>query len=109
MTDFFVPRPEGVSGGDEKAYAAIREAVGAEQGRPPRQRRIHKLYTRRSAVDCESEVGKPDPVSGDLVLAILDLGHGRPYVICCGAPGAEAAPTSLLVDHRVYEITEFAS
>jgi hypothetical protein len=107
MTTFFIPELglDGASG--EGAYAGIRRAAHARTGYEPRADRIFKLWYRRDGVDCESEVGKPDPLSGQTVLAILDLGRHRPYVIDCGSPGGTRA--QVIVEKPVYAVTEFTT
>ena len=67
--------------------------------------RISKLWWRRGGVDCEAEVGKPDPVSGQPVLAILDRGRHGPYVVECGPPGGPV--TQFVVEKPVYAATAF--
>jgi hypothetical protein len=107
MTAFFIPELglEGASA--EHAYAGIRRAAQAHTGYEPQARRIFKLWCRRDGVDCEAEVGKPDPVTGQMVLAILDLGRHGPYLIDFGSP--TGARTQLMVPKPVYEVTEFTT
>ena len=54
-------------------------------GHAPQAERIFKLWYRRDGVDCEAEVGKPDPICGHQVLAILDLGRHDPYLVDCAS------------------------
>jgi hypothetical protein len=105
VTVFFVPDLDSPEASAEEAYAGICEATQAENGHPPRDRRIFKLSFRREGVDVEAEVGRPDPVRGETVLAILDLGRQLPYVIRCGRPGAPAS--QIVVAGNVYAVTEF--
>jgi hypothetical protein len=107
MTAFFVPELDLPEGDPEEAYAAICQAILAETGHSPRDRRIFKLSFRRGGTDIEAEVGKPDPIDGETVLAILDLGRLSPYVISCGRPGGPA--TQIVVGRPVYDVTEFTS
>jgi hypothetical protein len=51
-------------------------------------------------------VGRPDPVGGRTVLAILDLGRESPYLIHCSAGGGPGH--QVLVRKPVYSITEFS-
>jgi hypothetical protein len=106
MTAFFIPELglDGVSA--EDAYTAIRRAARARTGHVPQGTRIFKLWCRRGGVDCVAEVGKPDPVGGQTVLAILDLGRHSPYLIeCCSSSGPRAQH---IVEKPVYAVTEFA-
>ncbi|MGH2762829.1 MAG: hypothetical protein ACRDL4_02055 [Thermoleophilaceae bacterium] len=106
MTAFFVPdSAPGVEA--EGAYARIREAAAADTGRPPRPVRIFRLSFRHEGADLDAEVGRPDPVGGRTVLAILDLGRESPYLIHCGSIGGSAQ--QVLVRKPVYSMTEFST
>jgi hypothetical protein len=105
VTAFFVPesRP-GIEA--EGAYARILESVAADAGHLPRSVRIFKLSFRHGGEDLHAEVGRPDPVGGRTVLAILDLGRESPYLIHCGS--VEGSAQRVLVRKPVYEVTEFS-
>lgn len=107
MTTFFIPELDPLEASAEDVYAGIRQAAHAETGHPPQERRIFELWFRRDGVDVEAEVGKPDPIGGQTVLAILDLGRQWPYLVCCGRPGG--ATTQIIVPKPVYAVTEFTS
>ena len=80
MTTFFIPELDPLEASAEDVYAGIRQAAHEETGHPPQERRIFELWFRRDGVDVEAEVGKPDPIGGQTVLAILDLGDaGRTW------------------------------
>ena len=107
MTTFFIP-DLGLDGASaEDAYADIRRTAHARTGYEPRADRIFKLWCRYGGLDCEAEVGKPDPVSGQTVLAILDLGRHAPYLIYCGSPGGPRS--QIIVQKPVYAVTEFTA
>ena len=106
MTAFFVPGLD-VGASEEDVYSDFRRTAQARSGHAPLEGRIFKLTCRRGGVDCVAEVGKPDPICGHTVLAILDLGRTRPYVINCGSPGGRV--TEVLVEKPVYGVTEFTS
>ena len=104
MTAFFIPGgPAGVK--LEKLYADIRDGARESTGHSAQPSRIFKLSFRQDGHDLEAEVGKPDPVRGKTVLAILDLGRGLPYLVHCRASGAR--PQQILVSKPVYSVTEF--
>jgi hypothetical protein len=105
VTAFFIPELEGSGREAERVYAEIRQKAHTHAGHPAQPERIFKLWFRRDGVDLEAEVGKPDPVSGDTVLAILDLGRHSPYLIHCSPRRGSA--TQVLVSKPVYEVTEF--
>ena len=107
MATFFIPQLHLDGASAEDAYRGMRKAAHDRTGCEPEAHRIFKLWHRRDGVDCEVEVGKPDPVSGDTVLAILDLGRNGPYVIDCGSPGGQRV--QVLVDKPVYAVTDFTA
>ena len=105
VTAFFVP--DSAPGREaEGAYARIREAAAVDTGHPPLPMRIFRLSFRHQGADLDAEVGRPDPVGGRMVLAILDLGRESPYLIQCGSLGG--APQQVLVRKPVYSVTEFS-
>ena len=106
MTAFFVPEL-GKNEGEEEVYDRIKRAAQAETGHAPQEERIWKLWSRRDGVDCEAEVGKPDPMCGETVRAIFDLGRHSPYLIHCGSPGEP--PKQVIVGKPVYGVTAFTS
>ena len=79
MTQFFVPPNQGQAG--EDAYQRMRRHAEDQMGRPPSRRRIAELWTRRGNLDCITRVGAPDPICGDLVTAIFDMGPHQPFVV----------------------------
>jgi hypothetical protein len=103
VTAFFIPG----AGRAEERYALIREAAETDMGYEAVRRRIFSLSFRHEGADLEAEVGKPDPVGGYTVLAILDFGRRAPYLIHCGS--ADGPATQILVSKPVYSETEFAS
>jgi hypothetical protein len=107
MSGFFVPDLAGDRKREEDVYAACRRAALAQTGHEPAAQRIFKVWCRRGGVDGETEVGQPDPVCGQTVLVILDLGRGQPYLISCGSPDGPIAQLS--VDKPVYAVTAFTS
>ena len=104
MTAFFIPGV-GVASDSEELYEGICESAGEGMGQQPQSRRIFKLSFRRDGVDLEAEVGRPDPVAGHTVLAILDFGRGAPYLIHSSSRAGSAK--QVLVEKPVYAVTEF--
>jgi hypothetical protein len=51
------------------------------------------------------EVGRPDPIGGSQVMAILELGRHRPFGVFTAA---EPNSPALLVGPSVYSVTEFS-
>lgn len=106
---FFVPQLVPEQADDETVYAAICARTIADTGQPPQAGRIFRIWSRRAGADCVTEVGLPDPVHGEIVLAILDLGRQRPYVVHCGRPGEEDDALREHVGRHVYAVTEFSA
>ena len=111
MASFFLPGVSDASAA-ENAYRSMRDELAVSLGRPPSSRRIHELWTRRGRTDCVTEVGTPDPISGDTVVAIFDMGSHQPYVIWHDPPDARndiPAPdaTYEVVGCNAYSVREF--
>jgi hypothetical protein len=102
-TPFFLP---GVAQSDEEAeYGRLQECAQRETGALPVNRRIRLLACRVAGNDCTIEVGKPDPVDGTGVVAIIDLGRHLPYGVFTTA---DAESPTLLAEKPVYSVTDFA-
>jgi hypothetical protein len=82
MTAFFIPGIAADQSSTEDAYRKLRHEIELDLGRLPRPQRIFRLWTRRGSVDCVTEVGLPDPLRGDTVIAIFDMGPHRPFIVC---------------------------
>ena len=106
MTSFFIPSAPGPSG--EQAYNELRIQTELRMGRPPSRRRIMEIWTRRGKVDCITKVGAPDPISGDIVIAIFDMGSHQPFVIYRQHPDPRGADTCEVLGCNAYSISEFA-
>jgi hypothetical protein len=107
VTAFFIP---GVTGDDyriEEAYDKLRTGIELELGRPPRALRIFRLWSRRGRIDCVTEVGRPDPLRGDTVIAIFDMGSRQPFVVCRQRqPGSHDGVREVL-ECSAYSVLEF--
>jgi|SRR5690349_4834479 hypothetical protein len=109
MTAFFIP---GISRGDdgrasELAYGDMRTRVELDMGRPPRVRRIEKLWTRRGSTDCLTVVGRPDPLRGGTVMAIFDMGPHQPFVIWREADISTGGGCREILSWSAYSVLEF--
>jgi hypothetical protein len=103
LTRFFVPDETGRAAADR--YDEIRRAAEERTGHTPLEKRIAALTCRRDGRDLETVVGEADPVCGDTVMAILDLGRHQPYLVHCTG----TTDRRLLVSKPVYSVTEFTS
>jgi hypothetical protein len=104
VTAFFIPGLTDVGQAAEDAYLQMRDGVEADTGLRPCGRRILQLWSRRGGVDCLTEVGRPDPVTGGTVLAIFDVGPHKPFVVHVVA--ANGGNCEVLSPHA-YSVTEF--
>jgi hypothetical protein len=104
MTAFFIPGLAGDGQATEDAYVQMRDEVEADTGLRLCARRILQLWSRRGGVDCLTEVGRPDPVTGGTVLAIFDVGPHQPFVVHVVAP--DGGVCEILSSHA-YSVTEF--
>lgn len=104
VTEFFVPDVEDA----EKAYEAI--VKGAEDprdlGRKSVPRRIFRLRYRHNGRTLQAEVGRDDPLDGEKVMAILDMGDL--YSIRTVIRGYLKIGNPILVGkHAVLDVEEF--
>lgn len=106
---FFIPGFSGDEGGRalELAYRDMQRCVELEMGRPPRPRRIEKLWTRRGSVDCMTVVGSPDPLRGGTVLAIFDMGTRQPFVVWRDADLTTGGESREVLGWSAYSVQEF--
>jgi len=102
---FFMPSTEGRAG--EDAYQRLRQQTELRMGRAPAGRRIRELWTRRGNLDCVTVVGAPDPVSGEMVLAIFDMGPHQPFIVYRHDPADPGQPTCEVLGCSAYSISEF--
>ena len=107
MTAFFVPGFSGHARVTENAYLALRAAVELDLGRRPSSRRIAQIWSRRNGVDCLTEVGRPDPVHGDTVMAIFDLGRHQPFVVARQSADGKGTGVREAVGSTAYTVMEF--
>jgi hypothetical protein len=78
---FFVPGVEPGEGRPEAAYRRLCQAVGQTTGSQPGPQRIFGLECRLGGRNSRIEVGQPDPIQANVVVAIFDVGGERPYVV----------------------------
>jgi len=107
VATFFVPGVDADERAVERAYADMRRELELDMGRRPSRRRIWQLWTRREGVDCITEVGRPDPLRGGVVVAIFDMGPQQPFVVC-RQPGADARDRARdILGSSAYSVLEF--
>lgn len=107
MTAFFIPGFADQARLTQNAYQDMRRQIEVQLGRPPRQRRIIELWTRRGNLDCVTTVGQPDPICGDLVMAIFDMGPHQPFVVCHQHGELAADIRNELLADSAYTVSEF--
>ena len=106
MPRFFTPMGDGPAG--ERDYQGLRRQVELQMGRPPAERRIRELWTRRGNLDCVTTVGSPDPVRGGTVTAIFDMGPHQPFIVYCRHSTDPGQQTSEVLGCNAYSVSEFA-
>ncbi len=82
---FFVPHVNDPQG-QEELLRLIRGNVASQVG-PVSGRRIHRVEFRRAGVDHVAEVGRPAPLAGDEVFAILEAADGSGIHVCTPSRG----------------------
>jgi hypothetical protein len=107
VTAFFIPDGPGQAG--EDVYQRLRKETEAQMGRPPSRRRIMEVWTRRGNLDCITKVGAPDPICGDIVSAIFDMGPHQPFIVYCLQPGMTPEECSEIIASSAYSVSEFTS
>jgi hypothetical protein len=104
---FFLPGVSDDTRVVEDAYRDMRRRVEIDMGRPPSNRRISRLWTRRGSKDCITEVGSPDPLLGGTVVAIFDMGSHQPFVVWRQPDAGTQAPVCDVLGCNAYSVSEF--
>ncbi|MEO6859843.1 MAG: hypothetical protein ABI323_14875 [Solirubrobacteraceae bacterium] len=107
MPPLFIPPSDEPTG--EETYEVLRKQTERDMGRPPSKRRIMELWTRRGNRDCVTTVGAPDPIWGDVVTAIFDMGPHQPFVIYRQPAGRPYEQRCEVVGCNAYSVTEFSA
>jgi hypothetical protein len=107
MHRFNTPMDDGQVG--EQIYQDLRREVASQMGRPPNQRRIKELWSRRGSVDCVTAVGSPDPIWGGTVTAIFDMGPHRPFIVYRQHSADPDHQAFDVLDCNAYSVSEFAA
>jgi hypothetical protein len=103
---FFIPTGDGQAG--ERTYQQLRRQIELLMGHAPSQRRIKELWTRRGNLDCVTAVGAPDPISGDIVTAIFDMGSHQPFIVYRQHPTDPQQQSCDVLGCNAYSVSEFA-
>jgi hypothetical protein len=106
LLPFFVPDCHGRSA--EDVYQQLRKQTELRMGRTPSRRRIMEIWTRRGNVDCITTVGAPDPISGDIVTAIFDMGPHQPFIVYRRDPRDPQKQSCEVLGCNAYSISEFS-
>lgn len=107
MSAFFIPTGSGRDG--ESIYRRLRIQTELRMGRAPNQRRIRELWTRRGSIDCVTTVGRPDPICGELVIAIFDMGASKPFIIYRQDPADCDTIVCEILAGTAYTVSEFVT
>jgi hypothetical protein len=109
MTAFFIPGIADHAPLVQATYLEMRKQIEERMGRMPRSNRILELWTRRGNLDCVTTVGQPDPICGDTVLAIFDMGPHQPFVVCHRHGDGPLDNRCEVLDGNAYAVSEFDS
>jgi hypothetical protein len=88
----------------EEEYVRLRQCAMQATGFEPTPSRIHQIACRLGGRDCTIEVGKPGPLDGAKVVAILDLGRELNYGVFTTA---DQDALAMEIGKRVYTVTPF--
>ena len=91
----------------EDSYGALRRQIALEMGRTPSSRRILSVWARRGSTDCVTEVGRSDPLRGGTVVAIFDMGHLQPFVVCWRQDADSEQCSREVLGAETYAVLEF--
>jgi hypothetical protein len=106
VTTFFMPSAvDGRAG--EAEYQRLRRETEERMGRAPAGRRIRELWSRRGRLDCVTTVGAPDPICGDIVLAIFDMGSHQPFIVYRHDAADPERPACEVLGCSAYSISMF--
>jgi len=105
LTSFFIPGHDGPEA--ERVYDDLRERIEASSGMVAHKRRIHRVMCRRSGADTTIEVGSPELLDGNQVMAILQVGREL-YTVHCEDPEHPGERTTVeLAKRTVYAVVDF--
>jgi hypothetical protein len=107
VTAFFIPGVSEDSDAVELAYGDMRRQVELDMGRTPSRRRILQLWARRGRLDCITEVGRPDPLRGGIVMAIFDMGSRQPFVVWRHQDAGLLDEAREIIGCSAYSVLEF--
>jgi hypothetical protein len=107
MTAFFIPGLATHGPSLQATYGEMRKQIERRMGRPPRERRILELWTRRGNLDCVTIVGEPDPICGDTVMAIFDMGPHQPFLVYHQHGTTPLDTRYEVLDANAYDVAEF--
>jgi hypothetical protein len=88
----------------EAAYAAMKGRVSGSPGWEATDRRIYSVDYTHNGVPGRAEVGKHDPLSEELVLAIFE---SRTYLVCTPTRGGNGGEPRLVGRPEVQSVAEF--
>jgi hypothetical protein len=107
VTAFFIPGLGDHDACAQHTYQQLRTETELQMGRAPRDRRIHALWTRRGNLDCVTTVGQPDPITGQTVIAIFDMGPHQPFLVYHHNDHPPPITTHQILGDNAYTVSEF--
>ena len=96
---FFIPDAKDESDA-EQVYERTKKIAGETLGWPVSERRIQSITFRDKQQTVQAEVGKTDPITGEIVMAILD---STAFLVCTPNRGVLRGIPVLVGKHEVIE------
>ena len=104
---FFIPHVNDVDK-ENGIYLAIKKFLESQLGFKITERSIYKLHYIHKGVEHRVEVGKPDPRTGEVVMAIMEtLESTGIYYVCSPNRGVARDMPILVGSSEVLEIEDF--
>ena len=100
---FFIPNAPSPQEA-EHTWEAVRKFEHEQTGWPVAERRIYRLRYRHDGQDLVAEVGQPDALTGETVIAILS---SHTYLVCTLTRGVARGEPILVGKNEVYEVEDF--
>ena len=105
VVKFFVPGTEN-EGEAEELYENVRR-FAVENCGPVTDRRISSIDFRDRGQLLHAQVGEVDPITGEMVIVILETPGNQPYLVCTPNRGVLRGMPVLVGKGKVRVITDF--
>lgn len=103
VTEFFIPAAKDAEQAGE-VWEAVWKFAGETMNGPISRRRIFRIEYTHNGKSLDAEVGQPDPLDGETVVAILE---GPSYLVCTYNRGVKRGMP--IMAGRPHTVVEFDS